>query len=200
MFSWCQLRAPNCSLLYMSSKIKSIKNNTYEFLEKLSEDELNILIKKTIPLASNTKQKTKAYIHEMQTKIVRRVHSKLNKKSAAEKTNIEKSLRDYVLHSGTADILDHLVHGDIMKRNVVNKILRGDVMGEYIVQIWFDKDSKKDVSWGGKFEDFYTDEDACMVLVINYWAEDSTEEDGETTPMSAISIAADYLCDEINFI
>ena len=71
-------------------------------------------------------------------------------------------------------------------------------MEEYIAQIWFDKDSKKHISFGG--EDFYTDEDACIILVINYWTEDSTAEDGETTPLSAISIASDYLCDEINFI
>lgn len=200
MFSWCKLRNPKCSLLYLSSKIKCTKNNTYEFLENFSEKDQDILIKKTVPLASGTKRKTKAYIHEMQTEILEKVCCKLNRKSAMEKQNIEKSLKDYVLHSGPADVLEILVQSDNIKKNVVNKILKGDVMGEYIVQVWFDKEGKKDISLGGKFEDSYTDEDACIVLIINYWTEDSTEEEGETTLMTATSIATQYLCGEINFI
>ena len=47
----------------MSSEIKT--NNTYEFLEKLNEEKQNLLIKQTIPFASDIKLKNKAYIREM---------------------------------------------------------------------------------------------------------------------------------------
>ncbi|KAK6168629.1 hypothetical protein SNE40_019824 [Patella caerulea] len=88
MFSANIARAPRATLLFVSSKIRSKKNDTLKFIES-HPDKANI-IKKSVSLAAHLKRKTQKSIEDLQKELSCRIANKMQKKEQTERRKIQR--------------------------------------------------------------------------------------------------------------
>ena len=104
MFSSMQRRSPNATLLNIAAKCS--KNKTIEHLMDMDKDNRNSTIKKSITIAASVKRRSKQYVAEMHTEIIKSVKAKFNLRDKRRRAQSEKKIRAAV--AGDGDIIGAL--------------------------------------------------------------------------------------------
>ena len=216
LFSSLQQRAPNATILNLSSKIKCTKNKTVSYLMGMDKSMRNNTIIKCVYLASKVKKSNIYAMRAMHNEIVERVRNKVAMRGKKKRRDVETKIRQIMAPNKNIDLCATLGCSITQQRDFVD-IVRGDVINRYIVHLWHDKEINMDVVWSGRIvakEDMFTDK---PLLTILYWKSDKPgevldqddymgpppfqqEEDAEKTPVCVYQLATDYFCEDMWFL
>ena len=192
VFSSLQRRAPNASILNLSSKIKAIKNKTVDTLMNMTEEERNHTIEKVVKISSAVKKTSKIHVMKMHEEITKRVQVKVAEKQRKKRAQLERKLKDAV-KSGS-DLIQAVECGR-EKAVMLEKIVKQDVLGCSMIHVWYNDVDALDEIWNGRFVRAERDK-----LVVNYWQKDKYEDDGDESPINVYKLAVDYLLDDLMFM
>ena len=160
MFSSLQRRAPNASILNISSKVKATKNKTVDTLMGMNENERHFMIENVVKISSVIRKNNKCHVMEMHEEIFKRVQVKVAKKQRKKRAQLERKLKE-AMKSGS-DLMKAIECG-YEKASMLEKLLKKDVLGCYIIHVWYHGEEDADVIWNGKFVRVEGD-----MLVVNY--------------------------------
>ena len=188
MFSASQARAPNATMCYISSTIRSRKNNVISYLDRLDEDQRNALVKYSCTKARKHRYKQKQRAAEVEAEISRRIAEKKQKKAQRDRKKVEKSIREGTLRSEFPDLSDeaHLA---------VDLIMKGTIVGHNVRHIWYDDDTREKVLYHGKVEKLKRKRGGTYVVA--YWSAGESYSEAEDYEMTKEEMAADYVCGDL---
>ena len=196
LFSSLKSRAPNATLLNMSSKIKCAKNKTINYLYGMTLADREITIKRSIRLARSMKLHNKASVAELQQDIVKRAQQKIEQRQKKIRRDIEKKIKE--IAKGNQDFSTLDCSGD--KAVMIKKIVRREVIERQINHVWYSEESKIDVVWKGRIIGVDNKTSRDPLLVILYLEPDSEDNEPVKTPISVYQLATDYYCGDMDFI
>ena len=194
-----QRRAPNATIINLSSKIKATKNKTMAHLMSMTEEQRDGIIHNAIRVSAKIKRTNKMSVLELHREIANRVHAKVAMKQKKERGQIERKLRDITKAGGR--ISDVLPDCTDQKAAHMVEVIEMKVLGKQVIHVWYDENEKVDIIWNGRItrvERNLTSRDP--LLVLTYWDNESIEEDGEDTPISVYQLAADFYCGDLFFV
>ena len=149
LLSAAQNRAPNATMLYLSSKIKSTRNKTLVWLKKINTEEQRRHIKLATLTAPTVKLQNKVHSSDVQQEIIRRLQQKEIKRQASTRKHLEKKLRA-LRNKSTDEILGSL--GCVLeKAQQVKDILSFKIKGRKFMHSWLkDDDPTATQPWNGQ--------------------------------------------------
>ena len=194
MFSSLQRRAPNASILNISSKLKATKNKTVDTLMGMNENERHFMIENVVKISSVIRKNNRCHVIEMHEEISKRVQVKVAEKQRKKRAQLERKLKE-ALKSGS-DLMKAVECGS-EKASMLEKLLKKpkEVLGCYVIHVWYDGNEAADVIWNGKFVRVERD-----MLVVNYWDKHELEDDGDESAISIFKLGVDYIMDDLLFL
>jgi hypothetical protein len=168
MFSAAQKRSPSATMCYISSRLRSQKNKVTDYLDKLSVEERNKVVKFSVKGARNIREKKKMRQKKVFNEIVKREVVKKGKKDMANLRKLEKNLRKLML----GPLESSLISPELLDE--LKDVILGKIVGRNVVHVL--KLSK----------------DGCKYKVA-YWDQSGSYEDAEDYLMSKYSLGADFV-------
>ncbi|CAM4599737.1 unnamed protein product [Leuciscus chuanchicus] len=139
MFSALKDKAPNATLCFISCKIRAQKNKVLDYLDGLTSEKREKLIKVAITNAKKQRQRRRKNCAEIQEEVMKRLAAKQQQRLESERKKLEAKLKKPNL-----DLSIEFPDMDEDCRFNVDEIVGGKVVGRRICHIWFDKDSKSE--------------------------------------------------------
>ena len=93
MFSVMKSKTPRASLLFMSCKIESEKNQTLQYLKALPEPEAQAVVTKAVSFAAKFRHCTKKSAKELQKELSAHLARTLHKRDGKMRAELEKNFR-----------------------------------------------------------------------------------------------------------
>ena len=128
----------------------------------------------------------------MHDEISKRVQLKVAEKQRKKRAQLERKLKE-AMKSGS-DLMKAVECG-IEKASMLEKLLKMDVLGRYVIHVWDHGEEAADVIWNGKFVRVEGD-----MLVVNYWTKNELEDDGDESAISVFKLGVDYIMDDLLFL
>ena len=93
MFSALQKRASNATICYLSSKMRSQKNHSLEFLDGMNAKRRDEILKKVVQLGQGQRRKRKMKQKELQDELIRREAAKNQAHDMTKRNRVERRLK-----------------------------------------------------------------------------------------------------------
>ena len=195
LFSAAQNRAPNATMLYLSSKIKCTRNKTLVWLKNLNTEEQRRHIELATLTVPTVKWQSKVHSSDVHQEIIRRLQQKEIKRQASTRKPLEKKLRA-LRNKSTDEILGSLGCG-LEKAQQVKEILSFQIKGRKFMHAWLkDDDPTATQPWNGQV----MKKSGSVSHIVCYWGLDGEYQNGVDYVMSDVHLAADYLNDDLTFL
>eukprot|EP00112_Aurelia_sp_Birch-Aquarium-sp1_P020961 Seg5518.2 transcript_id=Seg5518.2/GoldUCD/mRNA.D3Y31 product="hypothetical protein" protein_id=Seg5518.2/GoldUCD/D3Y31 len=192
MFSAAKNRAPNATLCYLSSKMRSKKNNTVSYLDNLESKLREDLIKRSVPIASKDRKKRRRKTKEIQMEIADRDARKKQKREMKDRKKLEKKLKKIE----TVEEIDK-EFPDLERKisDDLKELLSGNSVGRDIFHVWQEEDGEKK-SFMGRIERIK----ARKMCRVGYWdVKEETHEDAVDYDISLYELGADLINEDLFF-
>jgi hypothetical protein len=186
MFSAAQQRAPHATLCYLSSRMRAKKNRTVKFLDAMSVDERDNVLKKAMSFGRKQREMRRLSVRELRQEIIKRKADKRQEKD----TQVRKAMQRTLEKKGF-DALMQLdgVSGD---RQVVQDIVSGAVVGRDFCHTWCEDGQEK--VYSGSVMKFYKRKG---VYTVAYWEEEQSFEDAMDYDLNKLVMAIDYVLGDL---
>ena len=196
MFSAALKHSPNATMSFFSARIRAQKNDVAGCLKNLSNEDRDRLINLATTLGKKEYLKKRQRHKDVLEEISKRLREKGQKKTMADRLRIEKTIKatDY----STKALADKFTESDENVLKTASDILTGRAVGHSIGHIWYDSDSQKKTFYWGKLEKLLK---KCKgTYRIAYWLEDGSYDDAEDYDITAVKLAADAICGDLNLL
>ena len=182
MFSALKMKSPNATICFMSSKIRSIKNGTVDYLDEMAAERQEAVIRFAIKHGRKTRTMKRRQQSAINDELAKRIANKKQKKETRDRKKIEKMLK-------TADVDEVINHFNIEeKRDDLTDILQGNIVGRSVCHVWSDDGQK--VVYNGKVTKLRT---TSRNYVVAYWAKNEAFSDAVDYTMPIHELAADLI-------
>jgi hypothetical protein len=135
MFSAAQQRAAHATLCFKSAKIKAKKNKTMQFVNGMSQEDRERLLKWMVNAGARRRTTNRERQRVTLAEISNQQRDKRQKKEDKERRKIKK-----VLRATPIDDLKDKVEAEFLEDVV--EIISGRAVRRYLLHWWFDKDTK----------------------------------------------------------
>lgn len=191
MFSALKDKAPNATLCFISCKIRAQKNKVLDYLDGLTSEKREKLIKVAITNAKKQRQRRRKNCAEIQEKVMKRLAAKQQQRLESERKKLEAKLK-----KPNFDLSIEFPEMDEDCRFNVDEIVGGKVVGRRICHIWFDKDTKSETMYYGQIDKYLKKQGGTYV--IGYWLEGQNYEDDATDyEISKYQLASDLILKDL---
>ena len=193
MFSAAKEKAPNATVSFISSKIRSQKNKVTQYLSELAFEKKETLINFAIGQARKQAKAQRRKMEAVKKEISRRLGEKQQKKRTAERNRIEKIFK-------TAEDWKSAIDQEELEcasKQDIEKILNEKIIGKKFCHVWFDDATQAKVSYFGKIEK--VSKRKRGTYVVAYWQEGEEYENAEDYDVTKYELAADFVCGDLIF-
>ena len=128
----------------------------------MKKNERHFMIENVVKILSVIRKNNRYHVIEMHKEISKRVQVKVAEKQRKKKAQLERKLKE-AMKSGS-DLMKAVECGS-EKASMLEKLLKKlkDVLGRYVIHVWYDGDEAADVILNRKFVRVERD-----MLVVNY--------------------------------
>ena len=187
MYSALAKKSPSACMDYLSSVLRSAKNKTTEFVDKLEHS----FIMKTVTYASKKRKVARKKAQDLTTEILQRIQQREQVADDRKRRKIEKALGKLV----TIDAASVAAVCPTDKVLQVVDLLTGHYVGHEVRHKWGEEGGV--VLYFGEMEECEMVKDVLMYNIF-YWPHNGTrEEDGVEYAMSGCALAADFILDDL---
>ena len=189
MFSASQQKSPNATMCYLSCRMRSCKNKTVSYLDNLSDQRRDAVLRKAVKLGRAQRNRRKKKQKALRAELIKREKVKIQARDTKERKKLEKKLKDSNLDSVRKDFPNL----DYSKSDELQDILEGKIVGRKACHVWFEDANL--VVYNAKFEKLKK----TKVYKVGYWEQSEDYEDSTDYDMSMYSLAADLLHGDLVF-
>ena len=144
MFSAMQAKAPNATICYLSCKMRSRKNGTVGYLDGLSMERRDEVLRKAVQLEQKQRRKRRMNEKELRAEVLRRVQEKRQAREMTDRRRVERKLKTATMDTLASDSQCEVVcleiqgillppKGSTIRENTNELVLKvGNVMGVQI--------------------------------------------------------------------
>ena len=186
MVSAAKQKAPNATTCFLSSKIRSQKNTTVEYLDSLDPERQHQVLKAAIPLARKQTRLRRKKQCDLRVELSKRQATKRQARDSAERRKLEKRLKSMdptTVHVEFAELEES-------KRTQLVDVLTGKMVRRTVCHVW--SQDGANVMYNGKKLKPKTGK-----YTVAYWAPDSSYDDATDYGMSMYELAADLIHDDL---
>ena len=132
MFSTLKMKSPNATICLMSSKIRSIKNGTVDYLDEMAAERQEDVIRFAIKHGRKKRTMKRRQQSAINDELAKYIATKKQNKETRDRKKIEKMLK-------TADV-DEVIKNFNMeeKRDDLTDSLQGNIVGRSVCHVWSD--------------------------------------------------------------
>ncbi|XP_065681835.1 uncharacterized protein LOC124811391 [Hydra vulgaris] len=189
MFSAAKHRAPNSTLCFLSSKLRAIKNNVVNYIEKKDEDDKEKIVYWAVNKARTKREMNKKNIDEIKLELICKNKLKKQKKE-------DKNRKILALQIQNINFSDNLIAFPELESNQLSDLsdmLSDTVVGRNICHIWFNSQMQGEEVYYGKLEKMKL-KNGKQVYVVGYWKDNETyDNDAVDYDISKFELAADII-------
>ena len=132
MFSALKMKSPNAIICLMSSKIRSIKNCTVDYLDEMAAERQEDVIRFAIKHGRKKLTMKRRQQSAINDELAKCIANNKQKKETRDRKKIEKMLK-------TADVDEVINHVNMEeKRDDLTDILQGNIVGRSVCHVWSD--------------------------------------------------------------
>ncbi|KAK6177161.1 hypothetical protein SNE40_015318 [Patella caerulea] len=190
MFSAAQKKSPNATLCFLSSRMRSTKNKTVQYLDSLEEDRREELIRKAVKYGRIQRDRRRKTQKDLCQELVNRQTKKNSSRTLQKERNLRRSSKSPVWQ---------LLKNDFPNLNyaccekLLADILEGKVVGRKICHVWSEDGSL--VVYNGLVRKLY----ANKMYKVGYWSQAENFDDATDFNVSMFEMASDLLHDDLVF-
>lgn len=192
MFSAMQAKDPNATICYLSCKMRCRKNRTVGYLDGLSQERRDEVLRKAVQLGKKQRRKRRMNEKELRAEVLRRVQEKAQAREMTERRKVDKKLKTATVDTLASEFPE--VTGQRLENLKV--LFKGEAVGQLICHTWYEEGVQ--VVYSGKIEDKFT-ERRIYKYRIAYWANDESYEDAEDYDMAIVQLCADFIEGDLVF-
>ena len=189
MFSAVQKRSPHATLCFISSKMRAIKNRTVDYLDDLTVERRDDILRKAVRLGREQRQQRRISQKSLRAELIKRQQDKVQQKEMTDRRKLERLLKKSGLEGVKKDF-PHLNHSEGSR---VNDILSGRIVGLRMCHVWLE-DAEK-VVYNGLIRKLY----ANNKYKVSYWKAEEDFDDATDYHLSMYELASDLLCEDLIF-
>lgn len=189
MFSAAQKKSPNATLCYLSCKMRACKNKTVAYIDNLSEERREEILRKAIKLGRKQREKRKKNMKDIRLELIKRQEQKQQNRDTAARRRLEKVLKNSGLDNARKDFPNL----DYSKPEKLDDILEGRVVGKRICHVWSEDDGH--VVYNGLIRKLYK----TKKYKVAYWSQSEEVDDATDYNVSMFELAADLLHEDLVF-
>ena len=145
MFSAAQKRAPNATLCYLSAKMRAQKNKTVQYLDSITKERGELILKKAVALEQRKKRKTRQ--KDLMLELQRRQANKIQAKETTDRNKIEAKLKVIDVNK----LAEELPDMEELQLGKLTDLITGQAVGQDICHVWYEEGGH--ISYNGKIED-----------------------------------------------
>nr|XP_047136574.1 uncharacterized protein LOC124813491 isoform X1 [Hydra vulgaris]XP_047136575.1 uncharacterized protein LOC124813491 isoform X1 [Hydra vulgaris] len=194
MFSDAKGRCPNATICYISSKLRSKKNRTIDYLDNLDELSREKVVKWSICIAGKKRMKTRLLHNEIRAEITGRLGCKRQKMDEKQKRKLERELCILT----TSEMMHKYKHLSAKQLEDLDDVMSERIVGRKLGHEWYDADNSKSVIYDGRVEKVKMRLQE-RIYTISYWKKDETDMEAVEYMMKKIQLAADVITGELIF-
>lgn len=189
MLSASLIRAPNARTAFISAKIRSQKNKTSEFWQKMEDHEQEKIIKKITLLGRRVRERDARHHKELMSEMLKRRKQKQLAKEQTARNKLERQVKSWSL----GNIAENLNVGedDLQK---IDSIRSGLQPGTNLSHRWSEEEG--DIVYNGKVEKFTK---RTETYVIAYWSPKESYDNAVDYKMKANALVVDFLNNDLYF-
>ncbi|XP_055896517.1 uncharacterized protein LOC129928088 [Biomphalaria glabrata] len=192
MFSAAKKKAPNATMCYMSSRIRSLKNRTVAYLDSLSVSDMTERVTWAIGVSRSRRQANRVRTSEVTKEIALRAEQKNQETEQKERKKIEKLLRQDNYIDKIKELITNVTEQTWMD---VQELLSGNVIDRLICHYWY---SAGPVLYSGRVKGLK--KGMKDVYLVKYWLDDEDESRGVDYDMSKYQLACDILFKDLTLL
>ena len=182
MFSALKMKSPNATICLMSSKIRSIKNCTVDYLDQMATERQEAVVRFAIKHGRKKQTMKRRQQSAINDELAKCIANKKQKKETRDRKKIEKMLK-------TADVDEIINHFNMEeKRDDLTDILQGNIVGRSVCHVW--TDDGQQVVYNGNVTKLRT---TSRNYVVAYLAKNEDFSDAVDYTMPIHELAADLI-------
>ncbi|XP_047137490.2 uncharacterized protein LOC124813992 [Hydra vulgaris] len=188
VFSDAKGRCPNATICFISSKLRSKKNRTIDYLDNLEESSREKVVKWSIYMAQKKRIITRLKCHEIRSEITNKLSFKRQKMDEKQKKKLERELS--ILSLG--EMMHKYKHLSAKQLKDLDDVMSERIVGRTLDHEWYDADFAKSVIYDGRVEKV-NKRLQDRIFTISYWKQDETDIKAVEHKMKKIQLAADVI-------
>ncbi|XP_065679520.1 uncharacterized protein LOC124814752 [Hydra vulgaris] len=194
MFSDAKGRCPNATISYISSKLRSKKNKTIDYLNNLEELSREKVVKWSIYMARKKRMRSRLLHNEIRTEISVRQVFKRQKMDEKQKRKLERELCLLT----TSEIMNLYKHLSAKQLDDLDDVMSERIVGRKLCHKWYVANYSKTVIYDGRVEKV-NKRQQDRICTISYWIQDETDIEAVEYKMKKIQLATDVMTGELVF-
>lgn len=187
MFSAAQKKTPNATLCFLSSKLRAQKNRTVAYLDNMTKEKRDTVLKKAVKLGQLQRKKKKVK-KDLMKEMAKRQADKQQARETTERNKLQKRLKNISIEELAKKFPDL----DSEKLEQVTNLITGKSVGDHICHIWYEESEQ--VMYHGKIESLKS---KGKKYTVAYWSMGETYDNATDYDMSPFALAADLIAGDL---
>lgn len=192
MFSAEKKHSPNATLCFLSSKLRSIKNKAFEYLQSMDPQQREKTVRWCVSKAKQKRRANRLRHEQLLQELTRRTELKRQKKEDKERKQLEKMLASLQVKDIPTKFpdLEEKALADLID------ILSDQIVSRNVCHLWMDNETQNHVLYYGKIEKKKKKKESTYVVA--YWiAKEEEYDDAVEYDMTKFALAADVVNGEL---